>query len=124
MIRGVDNRFTKDGSADALLGAVQEGLDLPAPELRLPESDRIDRSLAPAVTVLGAWLAQRASELDLDPAVLATRADLTRLLQGDSSRLASGWRAELVGAPLQRLLAGRRDARARRRRSPHPVVRR
>ncbi len=42
----------------------------------MPESDHIDRALAPAVTVIGAWLAQRASELDLDPAVLATRADL------------------------------------------------
>ena len=40
-------------------------IHLPASELRLPESDRIDRSLAPAVTVLGAWLSQRASELVL-----------------------------------------------------------
>jgi hypothetical protein len=28
------------------------------------------------------------------------------LLQGDASRLASGWRADLVGEPLQRLLRG------------------
>ena len=72
----------------------------------MPESDHVDRALAPAVTVIGAWLAQRASELDLDPAVLATRADLTQLLHGAPSRLATGWRADLVGAPIQRLLAG------------------
>ena len=106
-IRGVDNRSTKDGTADAILGAVKTGLALEPPELRLPEPDRIDRSLAPSVTVLGAWLAQRASELDLDPAVLATRADLTQMLQGNPSRLATGWRAELVGAPLRRLFAGK-----------------
>ena len=84
----------------------RRGSQLAAGDLRLPEPDRVDRSLGPAVTVIGAWLAQRASELDLDPALLATRAELAHLLQGDPSRLATGWRAELVGAPLQRLLAG------------------
>jgi ribonuclease D len=106
-IRGVDTRSTKDGTADAILDAVKTGLTLDPPALRLPEPDRIDRSLTPAVTVLGAWLSQRASELDLDPAVLATRADLAQMLQGNPSRLANGWRAEMVGEPLRRLLAGR-----------------
>src|SRR4029078_10888447 len=72
----------------------------------VPESDGVNRALAPAVTVIGAWLSQRASELDLDPAVLATRADLNQLFHWAPSPLATGWRAELVGAPIQRLLAG------------------
>jgi ribonuclease D len=105
-IRGVDGRTLRDGSAAALLDAVASGLALQPDALRLPEPERVDRSLAPAVAVIGAWLAQEASDLDLDPAVLATRADLTHLLQGNDSRLASGWRAALVGEPLQRLLAG------------------
>jgi len=104
-IRGIDGRL-RDNTARELLSAIAAGIDLPASELRLPESDRIDRSLAPAVTVLGAWLAQRASELDLDPALLATRAELTQMLQDRPSRLATGWRADLVGEPLQRLLRG------------------
>jgi ribonuclease D len=104
-IRGIDGRL-RETTATELLDAVNAGLDLPASELRLPESDKIDRSLAPAVTVLGAWLAQRASELDLDPALLATRAELTQMLQDRPSRLATGWRADLVGEPLQRLLRG------------------
>jgi ribonuclease D len=106
-IRGVDTRSAKDGAADAILAAVQSGLSLEPPALRIPEPDRIDRSLAPAVTVLAAWLAQRATELNLDPAVLATRADLTQMLQNKPSRLASGWRAALVGEPLRRLLSGK-----------------
>ncbi|MGH8979291.1 MAG: ribonuclease D [Acidimicrobiia bacterium] len=106
-VRGVDMRSTKDGAADSILAAVEAGLALDASSLRLPEPDRIDRSLAPAVTVLGAWLAQRASELDLEPAVLATRADLSQMLQGNPSRLASGWRTAMVGEPLRRLLSGR-----------------
>jgi ribonuclease D len=105
-IRGVDGRALRDGATDGLLEAVTKGLALEPASIAMPESDHVDRALAPAVTVIGAWLAQRASELDLDPAVLATRADLTQLLHGAPSRLASGWRADLVGAPIQRLLAG------------------
>jgi ribonuclease D len=104
-IRGLDGRM-RDNTAKDLLDAVEAGLALPTERLNLPESDRIDRSLAPAVTVIGAWLAQRASELELDPALLATRHELTQLLQNRPSRLAEGWRAELVGAPLQRVLSG------------------
>ena len=104
-IRGIDGRL-RDNIAKDLLDAITAGIELATSELRLPESDRIDRSLAPAVTVLGAWLAQRASELDLDPALLATRAELTQMLQDRPSRLATGWRADLVGEPLQRLLQG------------------
>jgi ribonuclease D len=105
-VRGVDGRAARDGMVEEILGAVRTGLTLEPPALRIPEPDRIDRSLGPSVTVLGAWLAQRAIELNLDPAVLATRADLTQMLQGYPSRLAEGWRAELVGAPLRRLFAG------------------
>jgi len=105
-VRGLDTRSLRDGTATELLAAVDRGLNLDPAALQLPESDKVDRSLAPAVTVLGAWLAQRASELGLDSGVLATRHDLSQLLQGNDSRLASGWRAELIGEPLQRLLKG------------------
>jgi ribonuclease D len=104
-VRGIDGRL-RDGTANDLLEAITSGTALDASQLRLPVSDHVDRSLAPAVTILGAWLSQRASELDLDPALLATRSELTQLLQGQPSRLGTGWRAELVGAPLQRLLQG------------------
>jgi ribonuclease D len=104
-IRGIDGRL-RDTQANELLAAVAAGTELRSADLRLPETGRVDRSLAPAVTVLGAWLAQRASELDLDPALLGTRAEMTQLLQGEPSRLGTGWRDELVGAPLRRLLAG------------------
>ena len=69
----------RDGTANAILAAVGARCSsLPADELRLPETDASDRTLAPAVTVIGAWLTQRAAELDLEPSLLATRADLTR----------------------------------------------
>ncbi|MGA0870088.1 MAG: hypothetical protein ACO3UM_14260, partial [Planctomycetota bacterium] len=41
-------------------------------------------------------------------ALLATRADLTSFLAGDpDSRLAEGWRAELLGDAIRDLLSGR-----------------
>jgi len=104
-IRGIDGRF-RGANADALLDAVAAGLALEPAELRIARTEHVDRSLAPAVTVIGAWLAQRAAELELDPALLGTRAELAQLLQGEPSRIATGWRDELVGAPLQRLLHG------------------
>jgi ribonuclease D len=104
-IRGIDGRL-RDSQASELLDAIKAGADMGTSDLQLPDTGRVDRSLAPAVTVLGAWLAQRASELDLDPALLGTRAELTQLLQGQPSRLGTGWRDELVGAPLRRILEG------------------
>ncbi len=54
------------------------------------------------------WVSQRARELELDPAVLATRKDLEGYLRGDDdSRLRSGWRAEALAADIDALLDGR-----------------
>jgi ribonuclease D len=104
-IRGIDGRL-RDAQAAELLSAVARGFELEPSQLKVPAPERVDRSLAPAVTVIGAWLAQRAAELDLDPALLATRAELSQLLQGEPSRLGTGWREDLVGEPLRRLLNG------------------
>jgi ribonuclease D len=105
-IRGVDKRHLRDGAADEILRAVEVGASLGTDELRLPAADAVDRSLQPAVTVAGAWLAQQADELRLDSSVLATRADIAEFLDRKTGRLASGWRAQLVGEPLRQLLSG------------------
>lgn len=106
-IRGIDNRMAREPIASELLAAVARGLALSPDELRLAPRDDVDRSLAPAVTVVGAWLAQRASELELEPSLLATRADVVELLNTGGGRVAEGWRCELVGAPIRDLVAGR-----------------
>jgi ribonuclease D len=105
-IRGIEGRHLRDGAADDILHAVAAGAALDGSELRLPTSERVDRSLQPAVTVVGAWLAQQADELRIDPTVLATRADVAQFLADGTGRLASGWRHDLVGEPVRRLLAG------------------
>jgi hypothetical protein len=72
----------------------------------MPARDHTDRSLAPALSVIAAWITQRAGEMRLEPALLATRADLAELLNNDDGRLSHGWRCDIVGAPIASMLAG------------------
>lgn len=104
--RGVDDRFNRGKIAAELLAAVAAGNVAEPPE-PLPSSDDLERDLRPAVTLVSAWVSQLAKDARIDTAILATRADLIALLAGDpDSRLSHGWRAELVGEGIGRLLSG------------------
>ena len=71
------------------------------------DDDDLDRSLRPAVTLVSAWVSQLARQQRIDTTLLATRADLVALLRGDAAaRLAHGWRAEVLGDDVKRLVAG------------------
>ncbi len=105
-IRGLDGRHTRESVAREILAAVERGLQLKTDELRLPDRDESDRTIGPAVSVISAWLQQRAHELDLEAQLLATRADLVELLNRNDGRLTRGWRAELVGQPIRALMTG------------------
>ena len=72
-----------------------------------PGPSELSRELRPAVGLVSSWVSQLARDADLDTSLLATRADLEALLRGDDdARLATGWRAELVGEPIRRLVSG------------------
>lgn len=106
-IRGLDGRHLRNGAAAELLAAISTGTELPDDALRLPPDVVGDRVDGPTVTLLAAWVGQRASELKLDSSLLATRNDLSSLAAGrPGARLAHGWRRELVYEPLQQLLRG------------------
>jgi len=106
-VRGLDARHLKPRHVSELLDAISAGLELPATALRLPPVDEVDRGHRPAVALAAAWVSQLAADLEIDAALLATRADLQALLRGDAdARLSRGWRAELVGEPVRRLAAG------------------
>jgi ribonuclease D len=52
------------------------------------------------IKALQGWVRKRAEELQLEPAVLASRRDLTRLVQGADSDCLHGWRGQiLAGIP-------------------------
>jgi ribonuclease D len=104
--RGVDERHSRGTIADEILAAVREANDA-EPPVAPKSSDDLDRQLRPAVTLITAWVAQLARDEHIDPALLATRADIVGLLSGDpEARLAHGWRADLVGDGIRRLVGG------------------
>jgi hypothetical protein len=81
-------------------------VELPLEDVQVPPADGVDRSRRAAASLVSAWAAQRARDLEIDAAILATRSDIESLLMGDGGRLASGWRHEVMGEPMRALAAG------------------
>lgn len=104
--RGVDERYLRSGAGEEILAAVARG------EQREPwpgpvAAAELERRLRPVVTLVSAWLSQRARELELDVAMLATRNDIEELLAGEpDARLQHGWRREVAGEGIRRLVDG------------------
>jgi len=106
-IRGVDDRHARGETARHLLDAVAEGLAAKVGKREGPATAELGRELRPAVGLVSSWVSQLARDADIDTTLLATRNDLEALLRGDAdARLATGWRAELVGEPIRRLVSG------------------
>lgn len=105
-IRGVDERHARGRHGEALLAAVRRGSEMRPPRRTAPDHE-LDRRLRPAVTLVAAWVGQLARDLSIETSMLATRADIEALLSGDpEARLTRGWRSELVGEPIRRLVEG------------------
>lgn len=105
--RGVDERFSRGKLAAEILAAVAAGKNAEPPDAR-PGGDDLERDLRPAVTLVSAWVSQVARAEKIDTAILATRADLVELLAGDpAARLSHGWRSEVLGDGIARLVDGR-----------------
>ena len=106
-IRGFD-RGLRDDVVSELIVEVARAREAPAAASGPPSSaGPLDRDLRPAVALISAWISQMARDLQIDATLLATRGDLEMLLGGvPDARLATGWRAQLVGDPIRRLLDG------------------
>ena len=106
-IRGLDDRHVKGHLGEQLLAAVAHGREHPAVRPRSDAIVELERQLRPAVTLVSAWVSQLARDLRIDTSLLATRADIEALLGGiEDGRLSVGWRADLVGEPIRRLVKG------------------
>ena len=76
--------------------------------MRLPATADVDRDLRPAVALVSAWISQLSRQLQIDTTLLATRADVEALLRNDeNARLTRGWRADVLGQDIRRLVEGR-----------------
>lgn len=105
-VRGFDRGLRDDVVAE-LLEAVARGAEADPPRDATDAPAAIDRDLRPAVALVSAWISQLSRDLELDPAILATRGDIEALLRGDAdARLGTGWRAEIAGEPVRRLVSG------------------
>ena len=107
-VRGVGEGMARGRLGSAILKAVAEGLasDWRPPPKRAARSDAVDR-LRPAVGLVTSWVSQLARDRGIEPSLLATRADIEASIRGDAdARLSRGWRSEMVGEPLRRLVAG------------------
>jgi len=106
-VRGLDARSLKPSVRTELMAAIERGRALPVSSVRVPTSDDNERDLRAAITLAGAWIAQLGHDEAIDPALLATRSELTALLNGrPAGRVDEGWRADLVGARVRALAAG------------------
>lgn len=103
----MDGRHLSSGVPDEVLAAVEKGRSLPASEMRFASGHGLEHVNKPMIALASAYVGQRSADLELDPAVLATRADLVGFFQDEPvGRLTSGWRYDLIGASLGRLATG------------------
>jgi ribonuclease D len=106
-VRGMDRRHLHGEAASALLDAIERGRTLPSEELRLPPAVPESPSQRPAIALALAFVQERAHELELDAAILATRADVAGFVKDPpEGRLVTSWRRDLVGEPIRRLVTG------------------
>jgi len=102
-----DARRLSSEHLQGMMAAVASGLDLPPTALRLPPDTDLPSQLQPLATLLTAWVAQQSRDLSIDGALIATRTDIESFLRRvPDNRLETGWRAELVGATVGRIVAG------------------
>ena len=104
-LRGV-NRLPDDVVRE-LLDVVEAGREMPKHQLRLPEKYDDGPELDAAVALLVAYVAELARAERIEKQLLATRDDVKALVYGRASRLDSGWRAQIAGDGLHRLLEGK-----------------
>ncbi|MFV0308632.1 MAG: ribonuclease D [Desertimonas sp.] len=104
--RGVDDRHARGRLGREIVAAVAHGQETEPPTAPGGQDD-LDRSKRPAITLISAWVSQVARDERIDTALLATRADLVSFLaDAPEARLRHGWRAELLGDGIDRLMNG------------------
>lgn len=110
--RGVDSGFARGSQGRALLEAVRRGIaDARQGDLHFPapEGEDLEKGMRSAATLVSAWISELARQKKIDPALLATRRDIVDLLtKSPSARLATGWRATIVGRDIEDLVEGRK----------------
>jgi len=104
--RGVEQRQIGGEVGKELLAAVESGKSkvVALPQI---ENEDVDKELRPAVGLITAWMSELARTHHIDATLLGTRNDILSLLRkSPQGRLSIGWRAEMVGKDIERILSG------------------
>ena len=105
-VRGIEKQKIKNETAEAILDAISEAPALHEEE-SLKEVKSRNSDLRAAVALVTAYMYQLARDVEIDPSLLGTRNDIEALIDGDmNSKLATGWRGEVVGEVVRNILEG------------------
>jgi ribonuclease D len=105
--RMFDPRRLSATTVQEVIAAAARGAALAPEDLRLPP-DRLPSHLQGVTDLIASWVQERARQLSIEAALLATRRDIEVFLQNEAdSRLGQGWRAEVIGATARRIATGR-----------------
>ncbi len=128
-VRGVPKGLAGT-DVDALLRAVQQGLEAEPPPQGKPPPPAVVRRVEAASGLAGTLLKVRCGDAEIAPELVATRADLDRFVEavvtGDALEevpLGTGWRLDMVGREIVALVEGE-VALSLRPRPPYLVIRR
>ena len=109
-LRGVDGGQLRGAAGERVMAEVERGRSMApgdVPTGLLPSGPNMNAALQPAVPLIAAWVDEVARSMSIERSLLATRADIAALLADDEgSRLAAGWRSEVVGDAIRSLLSG------------------
>ena len=104
--RGVEARQVGGSVAREIVAAVIDGRGREV-RLAVSEFEDVERDLRPAITLISAWVAELARKNSIDISLLCTRSDINALLRGQNdARLAHGWRAQILGDDIKRIISG------------------
>lgn len=130
--RDMNRRHLKN-AAESIAECIVEALELPDDQLpttgkRSGANKKLDEELLGRI--LGIALANRCAELDIATSLVGTNPDLRHLVRwhtygekrGEPPRLTLGWRAEVCGELLTKMLDGRIALRVADPSSDHPLV--
>jgi ribonuclease D len=97
-----------DRYGEVLIATIQAALKVPESDWpQAPRRRLLDASQEATVDMLMAVVRNQAAAHEVSPPMIATRATLERLVLGDEDvPLLRGWRAEIAGLAVQKMLAG------------------
>jgi len=114
----IKGAFDRERYGQALLDAVERGLALDEDALPVRAERQDDDEIVNArVDFVLAYLKGKSLNLDVDPALVASRTEIAAFVRegaeavADGHRLLRGWRGEFIGDELRALLGGRHSVR-------------